>query len=86
MAINESSSDTGVPAVRGTNTAVGDGVSGSGRRGVVGESETFQGVFGKSRDNAGVVGESQEFDGVFGVSHKNTAAGCPATTRLAVLA
>jgi hypothetical protein len=53
----------------------GDGVIGKGRRGVVGESDTFQGVYGHSRDNAGVVGESEEFDGVWGLSRKATAAG-----------
>ena len=55
--------------VLGISEGSGDGVVGKGRRGVVGESDTFQGVFGHSRANAGVVGESEEFDGVFGVSH-----------------
>jgi hypothetical protein len=63
------SSTQDVPGVSGTNTAEGDGVFGSGRRGVVGESDTFQGVFGKSRDNAGIVGESTNFHAVFGISH-----------------
>jgi hypothetical protein len=63
------SSTQDVPGVSGTNTAEGDGVFGSGRRGVVGESDTFQGVFGKSRDNAGIVGESANFHAVFGMSH-----------------
>ena len=53
----------------GISEGGGDGVVGRGIRGVVGESDTFQGVFGHSRANAGVVGESEEFDGVFGVSH-----------------
>ena len=48
---------------------------GRGIRGVVGESDTFQGVFRHRRANAGVVGESEEFDGVFGMSKKATAAG-----------
>jgi hypothetical protein len=48
---------------------LGDGVFGTGRRGVVGESDTFQGVYGRSRDNAGVVGESQQFHALFGISH-----------------
>ena len=61
--------------VLGISEADGDGVVGRGRRGVVGESDTFQGVFGHSRANAGVVGESEEFDGVFGTSKKATAAG-----------
>ena len=47
----------------------GDGVSGEGRRGVVGISQTFQGVFGHSVENAGVVGESVKFHAVFGISH-----------------
>jgi hypothetical protein len=51
------------------NSESGDGVSGVGRRGVVGISPTFQGVFGKSRDNAGVVGESDKFHAVFAISH-----------------
>jgi len=61
--------------VLGISEGSGDGVVGKGRRGVVGESDTFQGVFGHSRANAGVVGESEEFDGVFGMSKKATAAG-----------
>lgn len=60
--------------VQGFNP-VGDGVIGTGIRGVVGQSDTFQGVYGSSRDNAGVVGESAQFDGVFGVSHNPSAAG-----------
>jgi hypothetical protein len=55
--------------VLGISEGSGDGVVGKGRRGVVGESDTFQGVFGHSNTNAGVVGESDHFDGVFGVSH-----------------
>ena len=61
--------------VVGVNDAGGDGVYGTGTRGVVGESDTFQGVYGHSKANAGVVGESEEFDGVFGLSKKATAAG-----------
>jgi hypothetical protein len=53
----------------------GDGVVGKGRRGVVGESDAYQGVYGHSKTNAGVVGESDEGDGVFGVSKKATSAG-----------
>lgn len=68
------SGDGPVVGVNGTSET-GDGVSGTGRRGVVGESDTFQGVFGHSRANAGVVGESEEFDGVFGMSKNATAAG-----------
>jgi hypothetical protein len=53
----------------------GDGVVGIGRRGLVGNSETFQGVFGKSRDNAGVVGESDKLHGVFGICHNPNGGG-----------
>jgi hypothetical protein len=70
MALEEKSDVNVTPAIRGVNTANGDGVVGSGARGVVGTSETFQGVFGFSRDNAGVVGESEHFDGVFGVARE----------------
>jgi hypothetical protein len=69
-----SSNDGAIPAVRGDNAA-GDGVVGVGRRGVVGLSETYQGVFGKSRDNAGIVGESDKLHGVFGVCHNPHGAG-----------
>lgn len=61
-------SSTGAAGVRG-ECPNGDGVSGTGRRGVVGVSDTYQGVYGYSRDNAGVVGESKNFHGVFAVSH-----------------
>ncbi len=47
-----------VPAVRGRRFRWGSWVVGMGNRGVVGQSETFQGVFGKSRDDAEVVFES----------------------------
>ena len=69
MSISEVSNNASDPAVRGENTAGGDGLVGKGGRGVVGESDTFQGVFGKSRDNAGIVGESALFHAVFGISH-----------------
>lgn len=69
MPIKETSSAATVPAVEGSNTAGGDGISGSGHRGVVGISQKFQGVYGKSTDNAGVAAESQKFHAVFGVSH-----------------
>jgi len=62
-------------AVSGTNTGGGDGVAGTGWRGVVGTSDKFQGVFGKSVDNAGVVGESDKLHGVFGVCHNPRGAG-----------
>jgi hypothetical protein len=75
MAESQTSNDAAIPAYYGENTANGDGVSGKGRRGVVGVSDTFQGVFGYSAANAGVVGESDGFDGVFGVSNNKTAAG-----------
>jgi hypothetical protein len=57
-----------IPGVSGSNPG-GDGVVGVGHRGVVGQSDHFQGVFGKSTDNAGVVGESQSFHAIYGVSH-----------------
>jgi hypothetical protein len=73
MASSENSADVNVPAVQGENTAVGDGVVGTGRRGVVGVSDDFQGVFGKSRENAGVVGESDKMHAVFGITHSTFA-------------
>jgi hypothetical protein len=73
MASSEKSADVNVPAVQGENTAGGDDVFGTGRRGVVGVSDDFQGVFGKSRDNAGVVGESDKMHAVFGVTHSTFA-------------
>ncbi len=66
---NGQSSNKVVPGVTGLNTAAGDGVVGRGRRGVVGESAEFQGVFGHSINNAGLVGESTNFHAVFGLSH-----------------
>jgi hypothetical protein len=62
-----------VPAVHGDNTVGGDGVFGTGRRGVVGVSDDYQGVFGKSRENAGVVGESDNMHAVFGITHSTFA-------------
>jgi hypothetical protein len=61
--------------VLGTNNSGGDGVVGVGRRGVVGLSDTFQGVFGKSVDNAGVVGVSDKLHGVFGDCHNPNGGG-----------
>ena len=46
--VKAQSTDPKVAAVEGTNDKGGDGVVGNGRRSVVGISETFQGVFGKS--------------------------------------
>ncbi len=69
MPVDEASNDVGQAAVRGTNTAGGDGIVGRGHRGVVGESDDYQGVYGKSGANAGVVGEAAKFHGIFGVSH-----------------
>jgi hypothetical protein len=60
--------------VQGENEA-GDGVHGKGRRGVVGESQSFRGVFGWSFDNAGVVGESTNLHGVFGICHNPNGGG-----------
>lgn len=65
MALQETS-DGQVPAILGTNST-GDGVVGRGRRGIVGESDTYQGVYGRSVENAGVVGESDRLHGVFGI-------------------
>ena len=73
MPISEISNSNTVPAISGRNTAGGDGVTGVGRRGVVGTSDEFQGVYGKSRDNAGVVGESQAMHAVFGITHSTFA-------------
>ena len=60
--------------VQGVND-LGDGVIGHGRRGVVGESPTYQGVYGWSRDNAGVVGESVALHAVFGICHNPNGGG-----------
>lgn len=51
----------------------GDGVLGEGTRGVVGRSETFQGVYGWSGANSGVVGESTNMHAVFGITHSGFA-------------
>jgi hypothetical protein len=75
MAINENSDVNAIPAIAGTNTAGGDGVVGTGRRGVVGISNDFQGVFGKSVENAGVVGESDKLHGLFGICHNPNGGG-----------
>ena len=45
------------------------GYSGKGGAAFVGESDSFQGVFGKSIENAGVGGESTKLHSVFGVCH-----------------
>jgi hypothetical protein len=65
--------DAGGAGVHGQSLA--DGVIGIGRRGVVGRSDTYQGVYGWSGDNAGVVGESDRFHAVFGVSRSANNAG-----------
>jgi hypothetical protein len=59
------SEDSGVPGVRGENTAGG--------RGIEGFSHTWQAVYGESIDQAGVVGVSQKFVGVWGESKGNHA-------------
>lgn len=64
--------------VSGRNDS-GDGVMGVGRRGVVGISDTFQGVYGKSVQNSGVVGESDGMHAVFAITHSGTSAGIYAT-------
>ena len=53
----------------------GDGVVGMGRRGVVGMSADYQGVYGHSGTNAGVVGESDQMHAVFAITHSPTSAG-----------
>ena len=69
MPLSETSNVANQAAILGQNTANGDGVVGEGRRGVVGSSSDFQGVYGLSKTNAGVVGEAAKFHGVYGVSH-----------------
>lgn len=69
MSLSETSNLATQAAILGQNTANGDGIVGEGRRGVVGSSSDFQGVYGLSQTNAGVVGESGQFHGVYGVSH-----------------
>lgn len=64
--------------VSGRNDS-GDGVMGVGRRGVVGISDTYQGVYGKSVQNAGVVGESDAMHAVFAITHSASSAGVYAT-------
>lgn len=73
MAFADTSNTAGEAAIRGENTAGGDGVVGAGRRGIVGLSDDYQGVYGKSRDNAGVVGESEKMHAVFGITHSQFA-------------
>jgi hypothetical protein len=68
------SSDPATPAVSGSCPG-GDGVVGTGRRGVVGISHDFQGVYGHSDLNAGVVGESPGMHGMFGITHGAQSAG-----------
>jgi hypothetical protein len=70
---NSAAGDTGA-GVYGENPG-GDGVVGTGRRGVVGNSDDYQGVYGHSNSSSGVVGESQDFDGVWGQSHNPKHAG-----------
>ncbi len=61
--------------VVGKDNGGGDGVVGEGRRGVVGRSPDYQGVYGWSRANAGVVGESVEQYGLYGKGWSETGAG-----------
>lgn len=67
----------------GKDNAGGDGVVGEGRRGVVGKSPDYQGVYGWSRANAGVVGESEQMHGLYGISGRSDFAGVYATNRQA---
>lgn len=66
--------------VVGKDNGGGDGVVGEGRRGVVGRSPDYQGVYGWSHSNAGVVGESDLQHGVYGVSRAPGFAGVFGTT------
>jgi len=75
MPLSETSNQASKPALQGTNSANGDGIVGEGRRGIVGISTGFQGVYGVSQTNAGVVGEAAKFHGVYGVSHDVNNAG-----------
>jgi hypothetical protein len=68
------SHDGSAAGVLGTNDKGGDGVVGNGRRGVVGTSVDYQGVYGFSGSNVGVIGESQSFEGVWGLAHDPTKA------------
>jgi hypothetical protein len=72
----ETTNGTGVV---GKDNAGGDGVVGEGRRGVVGKSPSYQGVYGWSERNAGVVGVSERFHAVFAESHDPNNAGLFAT-------
>jgi len=69
--------------VVGKDNGGGDGVVGEGRRGVVGRSPDYQGVFGWSDHNAGVVGESVKQYGLYGLSHDADGAGLYAENRKA---
>jgi hypothetical protein len=51
------------------------GASSSSGRGVVGFSDSWQGVYGHSNSQIGVVGESGSFDGVWGQSHASCCSG-----------
>jgi hypothetical protein len=75
MAISETSPKANIPAVRGENTAGGDGVFGYGQnagRGVVGVSEAHTGVEGKSTSADAVFGRSATGRGVVGISDSHT--------------
>jgi hypothetical protein len=61
--------------VVGKDNGGGDGVVGEGRRGVVGRSPAYQGVYGWSENNAGVVGESKRQYGLYGLSWDPRGAG-----------
>ncbi len=66
--VNGTSANPANPAVRGTHSAAGDGVSGSGKRGVVGSGKGGNGVEGASDVATGVVGISQTGHGVVGLA------------------
>ena len=67
--------DSGSAGVFGVAENDGDGVFGRGRRGVVGISDSFQGVFGKSTEGVGVAGESDNAHGITGICHNHLGSG-----------
>jgi hypothetical protein len=80
----QTSADRDIPAISGENTGGGDGILGWGKKGVVGVSETADGVHGESHGNGsavgvrgvcpagtGVYGESTSWRGVYGKSETN---------------
>jgi hypothetical protein len=82
-ALKGQSHNAATPGVEGENTAGGAGIAGVGRRGVMGTSTEFQGVYGwgDGINVTGVTGESTKFHGVYGVGHDvNNSGGFSART------